>query len=244
MVALATGEEKIPHFAAINNVRAALEWCFGATGNIDIGLGLAAAAAPVFTAMSLLTECHRWSERAILALDDGARGELGEMHLQAALGVSLMFIRGGRDAARVALERSFAIAEERGDALDRMQLLGPLNMYHLRAGNFATALEYAKRGFGAIGTVEDSVAIAVARHLFGISLHLCGDLVGARVQLEAALDCRPGPQRTSAAYLGFESKILANAILARNMWLQGHPDEAIEWAHRAVKEASANDIIR
>jgi predicted ATPase/DNA-binding winged helix-turn-helix (wHTH) protein len=239
--ALATGEEKVPHFAAINNVRAALEWCFGATGNIDIGLELAAAAAPVFMAMSLLTECHRWSERAILALDDGARGELGEMHLQAALGVSLMFIRGGRDAARVALERSFAIAEERGDALDRMQLLGPLNMYHLRAGNFATALEYAKRGFGAIGTVEDSVAIAVARHLFGISLHLCGDLVGARVQLEAALDRRPGPQRTSAAYLGFESKILANAILARNMWLQGHPDEAIEWAHRAVKEASAVD---
>src|SRR5205807_7564544 len=61
---LATGEERNPHFAAVNNVRAALEWCFGADGNTDIGAGLAAAAVPVFLAMSLLPECHRWSERS------------------------------------------------------------------------------------------------------------------------------------------------------------------------------------
>src|SRR5882762_10447717 len=72
-------------------------------------------------AMSLLPECHRWSERAILALDDAALGGLDEMHLQAALGVPLMFMRGGRNAARVALERSFAIAEERGAALDQVR---------------------------------------------------------------------------------------------------------------------------
>jgi tetratricopeptide (TPR) repeat protein len=218
-----------------------LEWCFGAKGNIDIGLGLAAAAAPVFLAMSLLPECHRWSERAIFALDDAARGGLDEMHLQAGLGVSLMFMRGGREAARAALERSLAIAEERGDALDQIRLLAPLNMFHLRAGNFATALEYAKRGFGAIGTVEDSVAVSVARHLLGISLHLSGDLARARVELEAALDRGPRSRRTSAAYLGFESKTLANAIVARNLWLQGYPDEAIEAARKAVDEASAAD---
>jgi predicted ATPase/DNA-binding winged helix-turn-helix (wHTH) protein len=238
---LATGEERIPHFAAVNNVRAALEWCFGANGNIDIGVGLAAAAAPVFLAMSLLPECHRWSERAINALDDAARGGLDEMYLQAALGVSLMFMRGGRDAACAALERSLAIAEERGDALDQMRLLGPLNMFHLRAGNFATALEYAKRGFGAIRTVEDPVAASVAHHLLGISLHLRGDVAVARFELEAALDRGPRSLQTSAVYLGFESKILAHAILARNLWLQGHPDQAIEWAHKAVQEASAID---
>ena len=238
---LATGEERIPHFAAVNNVRAALEWCFGANGNTDIGVGLAAAAAPVFLAMSLLPECHRWSERAILALDDAALGGLDEMHLQAALGVSLMFMRGGRDAARVALERSFAIAEERGDALDQMRLLGPLKCSICGPAISQLLFQYAKRGFGAIGTVEDSVAVSVAHHLLGISLHLRGDLAGARVELEAALDRGPRSHRTSTAYLGFESKILANAILARNLWLQGHPDQAIEWALKAVEEASAVD---
>ena len=92
--------ERAPHFAGLNNVRAALEWCFGESGNVEIGIGLAAAAAPVFLAMSLLPECHRWSERAILALDDATRGGAEEMHLQAALGVSLMFTRGNGEAAR------------------------------------------------------------------------------------------------------------------------------------------------
>jgi predicted ATPase/DNA-binding winged helix-turn-helix (wHTH) protein len=142
---LSTGAERAPHFAAINNVRAALEWCFGVNGNPEVGVGLAAAAAPVFLAMSLLPECHRWSERAIFALDDAARGGVDEMHLQAALGVSLMFTRGGIDAARVALNRSLAIAEERGGALDQLRLLGPLNMFHLRIGDFKAALHYAKR---------------------------------------------------------------------------------------------------
>ena len=49
---LTTGAERAPHFAALNNVRAALEWCFSPEGNIAIGVGLAAAAAPVFLAMS------------------------------------------------------------------------------------------------------------------------------------------------------------------------------------------------
>ena len=62
-----------PHLAGLDNVRAALDWCFGANGDARIGIGLAAAAAPVFLAMSLLPECHRWSERAIVALDGGPR---------------------------------------------------------------------------------------------------------------------------------------------------------------------------
>ena len=51
-----------------------------------------------------------------------------------------MFMRGAREAARAALNRSFAIAEERGDALDQLRLLGPLNMFHLRAGDFQGGL--------------------------------------------------------------------------------------------------------
>ena len=238
---LSNRAQRAPHFAGLNNVRAALEWCFGVNGNIDMGVGVAAAAAPVFLAMSLLTECHRWSERAILALDDADRGGLEEMHLQAALGVSLMFMQGGRDAAREALERSFSIAEERGDALDRLRLLGPLNMFHRRTGDFTTALQYAKRCSAIARTVEDSVAIALAHSILGASLHLSGDLADARAELEAALDRGPRSQPTTTIYLGFEGKVLAGAILARNLWLQGHPDQAMERARQTVEEAAGMD---
>ena len=235
---LSTGAERAPHFAGLNNVRVALEWCFGANGNAQVGVELATAAAPVFLAMSLLPECHRWSERGILALDDATRGGLEEMHLQAAMGVSLMFTRGGRDAARVALNKSFAIAQERGGALDQLRLLGPLNMFYLRTGDFKSALRYAEDCSAIAGTVDDSVAAALAHSILGISLHLSGDLAGARAELEAAVRREPRSQRTTTIYLGFESKCLAGAILARTLWLQGHPAQAMERARQTVKEAA------
>jgi predicted ATPase len=82
---LSTGTERSPYFAGLNNARAALEWCFGENGNLPIGIRLAAAAAPIFLAMSLLPECHRWSERALLALDGAGLGGSEEMQLRAIL---------------------------------------------------------------------------------------------------------------------------------------------------------------
>ena len=239
---LSTGTERTPHFAALNNVRAALEWSFGESGDVKIGIGLAAAAAPVFLAMSLLTECHRWSERAILALDERSRGGLQEMHLQTALGVSLMFTRGGQDAARLALNRSLAIAEARGGPLDQVRVLGPLSMFYLRTGNFKAALNYANRCSAVARAVDDEIAIELARSVLGTSLHLTGDLGSARAELEAALTRGPRAQpRTTAIHLGFEGKYLAGAILARTLWLQGHPAQAVERARQTVTDAAAMD---
>ena len=53
-----SGRRDLIPLAHVDNVRAALEWCFGVNGNLALGVGLAAAAAPVFLAMSLLPECH------------------------------------------------------------------------------------------------------------------------------------------------------------------------------------------
>lgn len=238
---LSTGTERSPYFAALNNVRAALEWCFGANGNVEVGIRLAAAAAPVFLAMSLLPECHRWSERAILALDDDSRDGAEEMHLQAALGTSLMHIRGEIDAARAALNRSLAIAEEHGDAVEQVRLLGPLHMFHLRGGDFKAALHYARRCSAIAETLGDSVATALAHSILGISLHLTGDLSGARHELEAALEHWPGFQQASTIYLGFDYRNRAGIVLARTLWLQGHPAQAVERARQAISDAARMD---
>jgi predicted ATPase/DNA-binding winged helix-turn-helix (wHTH) protein len=238
---LSTGTERSPYFAALNNVRAALEWCFGANGNVEVGIRLAAAAAPVFLAMSLLPECHRWSERAILALDDDSRGGVEEMHLQAALGTSLMHIRGEIDAARSALNRSFAIAEEHGDAFEQVRLLGSLHMFHLRSGDFKAALHYARRCSAVAETLGDSVATALAHSILGISLHLTGDLSGARRELEAALEHWPGFQQASTIYLGFDYRNRAGIVLARTLWLQGHPAQAVERTRQAISDAAQMD---
>jgi predicted ATPase/DNA-binding winged helix-turn-helix (wHTH) protein len=229
------------HLTGLANVRAALERCFGPGGDARTGVRLAAAAAPVFLAMSLLTECHRWSARAIAALDDATRGGREEMHLRAALGVSLMFTRGGQDAARLALDRSFAIAERQGDALDQIQVLGPLQMFHLRTGAFTVALRHSQRCAAIAGALEDSISRALAHSLMGISLHLAGDLDRARAELEAALRSGAQSRWTTTVYLGFDGGILAGAILARTLWLQGYPALAVARARLAVQAAAGTD---
>src|SRR6185312_11616458 len=117
--------------AHIDNVRAALEWCFGANGDLVVGVRLAAVATPVFLAMSLFSECRHWSERAILALDCGTVDGREEMRLQACLGVSLMQMVGQTDAALAALNRALAIAQAHGDAFSQIGLLGMLSMFHV-----------------------------------------------------------------------------------------------------------------
>jgi tetratricopeptide (TPR) repeat protein len=155
--------------------------------------------------------------------------------------MSLMFTLGQLDAARVALNRSLAIAEERGDLLVQPRLLGTLHMFHNRIGDRKTAMRYVKRMAAVSRTIEDPAALALARSLLGMSLHHTGDLSGARVELEAAVQHGGGSPRSRAIYLGFESQSLAGSALARTLWLQGYPAQALERTRWTVRDAASAD---
>ena len=235
---LANVAERLPHLHDLNNARSALEWCFGVNGNIELGVELAASAVPVFLAMSLLTECHRWSERAILALDDATCGGREEMHLQAALALSLMFTRGENEAAREALNKGLVIAEERGDILNQVQLLGLQHLLHTRVGEFKTALHYAKRNCALSAASGDPVANALAHSILGVALQSIGDFGGARTELTAALEHGLNSRPTNIILLAFDHRTVAGIALAKTLWLQGHPAQALERARQTVKDAA------
>lgn len=234
-----SADERAIHFSALHNVRAALDWCFGKGGDVGIGIALAAAAAPIFLAMSLLIECRRWSERALLALDPAARGSAEEMHIQAALGLTLMFTRGGSEAARTALSRSLAIAETRGDAPNQLQLLGRMHIFHERMGRFDAALGYAQQSLVVAEALGDAASIALANSLLGVSLHLAGEHRDALNMLEAAWH-GPGTERISTVH-GFDHRNRAGISLARELWLQGRPADARLLARQTIVEAAQMD---
>ena len=234
-----SADERAIHFSALHNVRAALDWCFGPTGDVGIGIALAAAAAPIFLAMSLLTECRRWSERALAAIDSPSRGSAEEMHLQAALGLTLMFTRGGSEAARNALTGALAIAETLGDAPNQLQLLGRMHIFHERIGQFEAALGYAQQSLVVAEALGDPASLALAQSLLGVSLHLAGEHRDALKMLEAAWR-GPGTERISTVY-GFDHRNRAGISLARELWLQGWPAQARQLAQQTVAEAAQMD---
>jgi predicted ATPase/DNA-binding winged helix-turn-helix (wHTH) protein len=234
-----SADERAIHFSALHNVRAALDWCFGPTGDVGIGIALAAAAASIFLAMSLLIECRRWSERALAAIDFPSRSGTEEMHLQAALGLTLMFTRGGSEAARGALTRALAIAETLGDAPNQLQLLGRMHIFHERIGQFEAALGYAQHSLIVAEALGDPASLALAQSLLGVSLHLGGEHRDALKMLEAAWR-GPGTERISTVY-GFDHRNRAGISLARELWLQGRPAQARQLAQQAVAEAAQMD---
>jgi predicted ATPase/DNA-binding winged helix-turn-helix (wHTH) protein len=238
---LSTGTERSAHFAALNNVRAALEWCFGINGDTSIGVKLAAAAAPVFLAMSLLPECHRWSERALLWLDDTTRETAEEMHLLACLGTASLYMHGRNEAAREALVKSVAIADARDDGLNRVGLRSLRHMFHFRGGEFGAAMQNATQCRAIAGTVEDPAALALAHSILGRSLHMAGEHSAARVELESLMMQRTRTRQAGTIYLGYDRHYRAEIALARTLWLQGYPDAAAERANQAVREAERLD---
>lgn len=235
---LSTGTERPPHLAALNNVRAALEWCFSPHGDATVGIGLAVAAAPVLLAMGLLPECHRWSELALQSLNAGNRGGSEEMHLRASLGLSVTYMHGHTDVAVSALNRSLEIAEARGDHLNEVRLLGPLYFYHLRSGEFRTCLQYAKRSAEIAATLNDAAATALAQTLLDISLTLKGDLIEARVAQQAAL-ASAKPQAGREVYFGFDHHRWAEIGRITALWLQGYPEQARRAVDQAFLDAEA-----
>ncbi|MGY8704470.1 tetratricopeptide repeat protein [Bradyrhizobium sp. 18BD] len=237
--AVPSADERAIHFSALHNVRAALDWCFGANGDAGIGIALAAAAVPIFLAMSLLIECRRWSERALLAIDPSSGGGAEEMHIQAALGLTLMFTRGGSEAALAALRRSLAIAEARDDAPNQLQLLGRMHIFHERMGQFDAALGYARQSLAVAEKLGDGASVALAHSLLGVSLHLAGEHRDALTMLEAAWK-GPGTERISTVY-GFDHRNRAGISLARELWLQGRPADAQRLALQTVAEAAQMD---
>jgi predicted ATPase/DNA-binding winged helix-turn-helix (wHTH) protein len=225
----------------LGNIRSALDWCFGTTGDLRIGVRLAAASAPVFQNLSHLLECHAWCARALPALAEAQRGTTIELELQSALGISLMFTRGNSAAAGHALARALEIATALEDRWSQLRILGGLHIFHERIGEYSAAMSHARRAVEVAEAIGEPEAIGVAYSLSGISHHLAGDQLRARRELELALEKSPPSQRSRTIRYGFDHRNRSGIALARALWLTGHSAQAGAVARRTVREAAQLD---
>lgn len=225
----------------LGNIRSALDWCFSRTGDIKIGVRLAAASAPVFQNLSHLLECRTWCARALSDLEDSQRGTATELELQTSLGISLMFTRGNSAAAGNALTRALDVATHLEDHWSQLRALGCLHIFHERIGEYSTAMSHARRAVEVAETIGEPEAIGIAYSLSGISHHLAGDQVRARRELELALEKSPPSQRNRTIRYGFDHRNRSAIALARALWLTGYPERAGAMARQTVREAAQLD---
>jgi tetratricopeptide (TPR) repeat protein len=226
----------------VSNIRAALEWSFSAQGDLELGTALAAAAAPLFLEMSLLSECRVWMERSIAAHDTAAWDARREMEIQAALALSLMFTKRDCEEGRAALVRGLALAEELRYPLLQLRLLSAGHFSLTRSGDFRGALALAQRSEAVAKMVPDPVATVMAEWMLGISYHFIGTQCRAREHCETVL--HPQASRHGKLIhchgigtLHRRSRRAASVALARALWLQGYADRAVKVARQTLDEA-------
>lgn len=223
----------------MDNLRAALAWAFAPAGDLALGVGLAAAALPVWFATSLPAEAHAWSERAVRTLDEaGLRGSRQEMLLQTAFAISLQMVRAGTSEAHAALSRALALAEQFQDTDHQLHVLHTLWVHHMRMGEVSEALDLARRAEVLAGSMAEPDAATTAEWMLGIALHFAGEHRSARRHLEhLLLGPAPSTRRRQICRAGFDLYITARYLLGHVLWVQGFPDQAAAAVRNAVAEA-------
>jgi hypothetical protein len=225
----------LPYADLVGNVRAALDWSFSNRGDPTIGLDLAAAAAPFFLELSLLTECYRRTQQA-LALDATSIARRQEMKLQAALGVSAMFTQANTEAVRAALTRSLQLAEELDDRNWQLWVLQVLQIFDTRAGNFQASLQAARRGEIVARVLDDPASTLNVKWALGIGHHMIGNQHKAVEFSESAMVENPGSPWPYTLHLGYDNRLFALVAFARGLWLTGWPDRAVAAAKYTISE--------
>src|SRR3984893_14131862 len=222
----------------VSNARAALQWSFSEQGDKEIGTALAAASAPLFLELSLLTECRFWMERAID--EHGDQGDRREMELKEALAVSLMFVKGNSEEVHAALTTSLALAQALELPCNQMRLLAGQYTFLMRTGDFRRAAAVAEQNKAVAKRTADPTAMMIADWMLGISHHVLGDQATARRYCETAL--KPEPiQNSSLIRSGYDQRIRALVMLARSLWLEGYAGRAVSIAAQALDRANALD---
>ncbi|MFD2055452.1 ATP-binding protein [Mesorhizobium calcicola] len=221
-----------PHMA---NVRKALAWSFSSSGDRSIGVELAAHAARLFLEVSLFGECQQWCWRALSALQQADRGTRRELDLQETLAMSSMCTWGDSKEIRAAIERGLELSGNLRDGRRQLYLLGDLNVFLTRLGDFSGALAAAKRG---AAIAEDSGGAAekvLAEWMLGASHHFAGDQAAAQRHCEFGFELASDVAPVQFN-LFFETR--ARCALARSLWLRGFPDRACNAARQTINEAA------
>ncbi len=242
-----TAEWLVAYRPHIDDLRAALDWAFSPSGDAGIGVALTAATVPLWTHLSLLTECRARVEQAIASLGrqvpcDPRR----DMRLYLALGHLLMHGQASADPEiDAALTKALELAEIMDDTRYRLGAIWGLYAHRLTTGQYRDALSLAEKfRTVATGTAARS-DVPIGSRLIGLALHILGDQPGARRHLEPLVGARfaTAPRPSHITLYQYDQRVILECYYARVLWLQGFGDQASRLTENLVGYARTKDHL-
>jgi predicted ATPase/DNA-binding winged helix-turn-helix (wHTH) protein len=224
-----------------DNLRAALNWVFSATGDSAFGIALTVAAIPLWFQLSATDECRESVQRALSRLEapdayDARARQI--MQLYAALGMSRAFTVGLAPQAAAAWHKVLDFAQLLGDVEFQREAYWGLWLSQIGDGDFRAALATA-RAFGELAVVPQD--LIMGHRLVGVPLHCLGEHAAARVHIEQGLHAVTQAKSSAGARFRFGQPMAARVILAQMLWLQGFPDQAMQAARCSLEETGVRE---
>jgi hypothetical protein len=113
--------------------------------------------------------------------------------------------------------------------------------FHIGSGQYPAALALAQRFCTLAANQSDPDDRLVGKRLIGIAQHYLGDQNSARRHLDGVFADDVIPGRRHIIRFHIDPHVAARVFLARILWLQGFPDQAMHTAERSAEGARADD---
>ena len=228
-----------------NDLRKAIDWAFGADGDIEAGLRLSAAAIPLWDELSSVAECRQRVRTALDAAKQTAHPDLElQMKLATAYARSLSFTARLEAEAEAACLESVRLADLKGDADYQLRAVWGLAVLQSFAGRHRDVLASLDR-FDAISERTNDGAAASSGARFRIMTQFYrGDIVGAHDALKRLARQHDSlAERARISRFQVDPYVVIRVSLAFVGWVRGDTVEAMRTARAAVDGASATEHL-
>ncbi len=214
---------------SLGDIRSALDWGLNAQGPQPLAIRLAATSTPLWQELSLLKE-HGVYVRKALALLEATHQPCPRVTitLKLALGSSCYHTLGSSAEAVEAFVSAKHLAERCNDVAGQLKAISGHLAVDLSCGHYQQALEQSRQ-FERLGLHGDAVLALSTQRLRVLALHFAGDQPLARENVEQVIQClaQSGHLNRFSYCFGvhYDQSVAALTILARILWLQGHPEK-------------------
>ncbi|WP_308921634.1 winged helix-turn-helix domain-containing protein [Janthinobacterium sp. J1-1] len=229
----------------VDDMRAAIDWAFGAHGDLALGVALTLATHTLFYQLSLMDEYRLRVEHALARMAAQGVDDAGsELRLRVSLGHLLLHTEGVSGAMLAQFQRASRLAPAAGESGGCAEALCGLWIAQMALADFRAADACAAQ-FAALCERDGDTAMQLVRaRMLAAGEHLQGRHAEAAVLSRLVLDHPDGAgQRSLNNALLADHQVCLRGNLARCLWLMGRPDDALEIAREAVELGFAHNGV-
>jgi len=223
---------------AIDDVRSAIDWAFSPSGDATLGAALTVASVPFGYQLALIEEFRDRVKHALAQVSNMPVPQaVFKLRLTSALEMISRYTRNVEDAGESSHLSAIETSETVGIAKYQIGPILQKTICQIEDGNYREAVGTAKTLSTVAKEIGDPLATLIADRVLAQAHHFNGEFSAALALAERTLN-HPA-KVVPLAYLPMQVdlRVSMRILLARSLWLQGFPDQAVHVANECLDHA-------